>query len=276
MCNSPDLDEPRCPPAKRQTIRELLFRRVAPACAVSVLLMVSAPPAQAAADLYIKDTPADTGAEPNPDPGPMWVSEDIWVRQNPFPGHQPYPFTVDPAWLTAIVPLHQNPEYRDPKYSKPNYVYVRVRNRGDAASTGTERLRVYWAKASTGLSWPSQWVDYIAANCGPNKLYGIEITKPRRNRRWTTTGTPSSPSARCRLTSFRMGCSTGTSKTRSICTWSTTAPSILPRTGRMPSSRGTASTSTATKPCCARLIRRSRCSTGIGQPIRAVKRASRG
>ncbi len=181
MCNSPDLDEPRCPSAKPQTIRELLFHRVAPACAVWVLLTVSAPPAQAAADLYIKDTPADTGAEPNPDPGPMWVSEDIWVRQNPFPGHQPYPFTVDPAWLTAIVPLHQNPEYRDPKYSKPNYVYVRVRNRGDAASTGTERLRVYWAKASTGLSWPSQWVDYIAANCGPNKLYGIEITKPRRN-----------------------------------------------------------------------------------------------
>ena len=137
--------------------------------------------AQAAADLYIKDTPADTGVEPNPDTGPMWVSEDIWVRQNAISGYQPYAFSVDPAWLTALSPLHQNPEYRDPKYSKPNYVYVRVRNRGSSASSGAERLRVYWAKASTGLSWPSQWVDYVANNCGPSTLYGIELTKPRKN-----------------------------------------------------------------------------------------------
>jgi hypothetical protein len=141
---------------------------------------------QAAADLYMKDTPADTGAEPNPDLGAMYVTEDIWVRQNPISGYQPYPFGADPAWLTAVVPLHENPEYRDPKYSKPNYLYIRVRNRGSTASAGTERLRVYWAKASTGLSWPSQWVDYLAANCGPTKLYGIEITKPRRNMADTT------------------------------------------------------------------------------------------
>ncbi len=138
-------------------------------------------PAQGAADLYMKDTPADTGAEPNTNAGPMYVSEDIWVRQNPIPGYKPQPFGADPAWLTAISPLHQNPEYRDPKFSKPNYVYVRVRNRGGSASSGNERLRVYWAKASTGLSWPSQWVDYVATNCGPSNLYGIEITKPRKN-----------------------------------------------------------------------------------------------
>ena len=136
---------------------------------------------QAAADLYMKDTPADTGVEPNPDAGPMYITEDVWVRQNPISGYQPYAFVADPAWLAAVSPLHQNPEYRDPKYSKPNYVYVRVRNRGSTASAGTERLRLYWAKASTGLSWPSQWVDYLAANCGPTKLYGMEITKPRRN-----------------------------------------------------------------------------------------------
>ena len=129
----------------------------------------------------MKDTPADMGLEANPDPGPMWVTEDIWIRQNSISGYQPSAFVADPSWLTAVSPLHQNPEYRDPKYSKPNYLYVRVRNRGSTASAGTERLRVYWAKASTGLSWPSQWVDYLAANCGPTKLYGMEITKPRRN-----------------------------------------------------------------------------------------------
>ncbi|MCU1244902.1 MAG: subtilisin-like serine protease, partial [Acidobacteria bacterium] len=142
-------------------------------------------PAGAAEDLYIKDTPADTGVEPNPDAGPMWVSEDIWVRTSPDPGYQPYPFPeASPPW----IPLpHQNPEYRDPKFSVPNYVYVRVRNRGTTVSTGSERLRVYFAKASTGLSWPSQWVDYLANTCGPTKLFGAEITKPRKNAATATT-----------------------------------------------------------------------------------------
>ncbi|HEX7151232.1 MAG TPA: tyrosinase family protein [Thermoanaerobaculia bacterium] len=131
------------------------------------------------ADLFMKDTPADTGVEPNPDNGPMWVTEDIWVRTAPDPAYQPYPFTATaPPWTPGA---HQSPEYRDPKYSTPNYVYIRVRNRGNVASTGNERLRVYWAKASTGLNWPSQWVDYKANNCGPLKLYGMEITKPRKN-----------------------------------------------------------------------------------------------
>ena len=130
-------------------------------------------------DLYIKDTPSDTGIEPNPDTGPMWVTEDIWVRNNPDPGYQPYAFPeLSPPWTPLA---HENPEYRDPKYSTPNYVYVRVRNRGTSASTGTERLKLYWAKASTGLGWPAQWVDYLANNCGPTKLYGAEITKPRKN-----------------------------------------------------------------------------------------------
>lgn len=128
--------------------------------------------------VYMKDTPADTGAEPNPDTGPMWVSQDIWVRNSPDPGYTPYPFAAgSPPWT---FPAHQNPVYRDPLKSTPNYVYVEVRNDSAVASTGTERLRVYWAKASTGLAWPSQWVDYQPG--GPlTLLYGAEITKPRKN-----------------------------------------------------------------------------------------------
>jgi hypothetical protein len=137
--------------------------------------------AVAAPDLFIKDCPADVGAEPNAACAAYYLSEDIWARQTPIAGYQLAPFGADPAWLSAVVPFHQNPEYRDPKFSRPNFVYVRVRNRGSTASTGTERLRVYWAKASTGLNWPNQWVDYTANNCGPTKLYGIEITKPRKN-----------------------------------------------------------------------------------------------
>lgn len=126
----------------------------------------------------MKDTPADTCVEPNPDTGPMWVSQDIWVRNSPDPGYQPYPFPEgSPPWT---FPAHQNPVYRDPLKSTPNYVYVEVRNHGTTPTTGTERLRVYWAKASTGLSWPTQWVDYQPG--GPlTLLYGAEITKPRKN-----------------------------------------------------------------------------------------------
>jgi hypothetical protein len=175
------------PPVAFPFSSRFTFKRVA-LCAALLLLWGALAPASmnAAPDLYMKDTPADTGAEPNPDGGAMYITQDIWVRQNAISGYQPYPYVADPAWLTAVGTLHQNPEYRDPKYSKPNYLYVRVRNRGSTASAGTERLRVYWAKASTGLSWPSQWVDYLAANCGPTKLYGIEITKPRRNLADTT------------------------------------------------------------------------------------------
>lgn len=138
-------------------------------------------------DLYTKDTPADTGIEPNPNPGAMYVSDDIWVRTSPDPNYQPFPFPEgSPTWTPQA---HENPEYRDPKYGRPNYVYVRVRNRGDAATAGTEKLRIFWAKASTGLGWPIQWgggpwtqeVDYMASNCGSSKQYGAEVTKPRKN-----------------------------------------------------------------------------------------------
>jgi hypothetical protein len=162
-----------------------LFERVFSARAIrclgiklSVSLVAMAATAALAQTVYMQDTPADTGIEPNPDTGPMWVSEDIWVRNSPDPGWQPYPFTAgSPPWT---IPAHQNPVYRDPLKSTPNYVYVQVRNQGTTASTGTERLRLYWAKASTGLSWPSQWVDYQPGGLG-TPLYGGEITKPRIN-----------------------------------------------------------------------------------------------
>jgi hypothetical protein len=91
-------------------------------------------------DLWSKDTSDDTGVEPNPSSQAMYISDDIWVR-----------LSND----GLVNQDHQNPEYRTAGGS-PNYVYVRVRNR---ACTGTQSgtLRLYWAKASSGLSWPSPW-----------------------------------------------------------------------------------------------------------------------
>ncbi len=88
-------------------------------------------------DLWSKDVSDDFGSEPDPSGQPMWISDDIWVRND----------------NNGIVNQdHQNPEFG----SSTTTVYVRVRNRGCSGSaSGTVRL--YWAKASTGLSWPSPW-----------------------------------------------------------------------------------------------------------------------
>lgn len=117
-------------------------------------------------DLSISDTPFDAGLEPNPDPGPMWISDDIWVRNQDDQG---------------IV--HQNPQYKATGF---NYVYVRVTNRGDAAASGV--LKVYWAKASTGLSWPMQWFQ----NFQNGLLFGdqIPVTVPINLAAHTSTVVP--------------------------------------------------------------------------------------
>ena len=90
-------------------------------------------------DLYIKDRPFDVGLQPNPDSGPMWISDDIWVRQS-----------IDGG--TA----HENPEY---KLSSPNGVYIKVHNKGTVPST-SGKVKLYFAKASSGLTWPTNFVSF--------------------------------------------------------------------------------------------------------------------
>lgn len=116
-------------------------------------------------DLYMKDTDKeveserDRGEEPNIDNGPMWESEDIWVR------NQNDGFTNQ---------QHQNPEYM----ALPgnfNYVYVQVRNRGCIANAGTEMLELSWAKAGTALSWPSFWNGSITS---PALMGNLISTQP--------------------------------------------------------------------------------------------------
>jgi hypothetical protein len=134
----------------------------------------------AAADLWIRDDINDVGNEPNNDSPLLYTSDDIWVRRLPDPNYDPHPFPIgSPTW--SPLP-HEGPCYRDPKTSSPNYIYVRVRNRGSSPSSGTETLHVYWAKASTGLNWPGDWNDHLDNPCGGTpRLYGYEITKARKN-----------------------------------------------------------------------------------------------
>lgn len=137
------------------------------------------------ADLYIRDDTSDTGAEPNPSTGPMWLSPDIWVRNNPLPGWTPRPYSITstPWWADPTNPTNtnQDPDYASPLSGKPNYIYVRVRNRG-TASTGNERLLVYWASASTGLAWdPTKVGGSFIDDMQGGVLFGSEITKVRKN-----------------------------------------------------------------------------------------------
>jgi hypothetical protein len=108
-------------------------------------------PAGVAFDIYSKDRPFDTGVEPNPDSGPMWISEDIWIRQSLDGGT-----------------THQNPEF---KLSEPNGVYVKIRNRGNNTS-GCARLKVYFSKASTGLQWPTHFNNFYQNVGGNSVLHG--------------------------------------------------------------------------------------------------------
>ncbi|HKR04108.1 MAG TPA: tyrosinase family protein [Bacteroidia bacterium] len=139
-----------------------------------------------AQDLMIRDCLNDeinNGAQPSVScTNPIYTSDGIKVLQNPHPGYTPYPFTtaIGDAWDLVG---DEDAEYRDPTvYSKPNYIYVKVSNVGAAQSSGTEVLKVYWAKGSTGLTWSNMWNDYFAIYPGCSNLYlGDEVTKPRRN-----------------------------------------------------------------------------------------------
>ncbi|TVL98645.1 MAG: hypothetical protein CV087_20890 [Candidatus Brocadia sp. WS118] len=95
-------------------------------------------PASGDPDIWMQDTPEDVGNEPNSESHVFWESQDIWIRNHQVPAGE-------------VNPIHQNPIS-----GFTNYVYVRVRNR---ACSGLQQgmLKVYWAKASTGLSYPYPW-----------------------------------------------------------------------------------------------------------------------
>lgn len=132
--------------------------------------LVTASTSSPQSNLFIKDESVDLGVEPNTTTQYPWLSEDIWVRN-----------TND----GLITRVHENPEYQ---VGQPVYVYVRVRNKGVCdASLGTEKLKLYWAKAATALTWDSHWngsidLDFpngvIAGNIVPSTPKTIPVIPP--------------------------------------------------------------------------------------------------
>ena len=109
------------------------------------------------ADLWIRDTTSDTGLEPDPATvgQPMWQSPDIWVRNS-----------------QDGVYSHQNPEF-----GQTNYVYTRVRNRSTEKNASGD-LELYYANASTGLSWDADWTHFgtmSIASLAPNAIQDISL-----------------------------------------------------------------------------------------------------
>ncbi len=109
---------------------------------------------KAGADLYMQDQTTDSGIEPNPYTLDYYTSPDIWVRNANDGGT-----------------IHQNPEA-----GQTNYVYVKVRNRGYSASAASgNRLKLYWAAASAGLSWTYPWTGATYLCSGNSVPVGGQI-----------------------------------------------------------------------------------------------------
>ena len=101
-------------------------------------------------DLLVRNSLNDFGIEPDVETGQAyWNSPDIWVRNQ-----QDGTYIFD----------HQNPEYSP---TNPNYIYVRVTNKGCVTSSGNDVLELYWAKANTSLNWPDYWDGSIVVNGVP-------------------------------------------------------------------------------------------------------------
>ncbi|GEC78589.1 S8 family serine peptidase [Flavobacterium aquatile] len=110
-------------------------------------------------DLIVKDSYDDSGMEPNNVTQHMWNSPNIWIRSD----------------LQAMTVEHQNPIYYAD--NSPNKVRVRVKNNSCITSTGAEQLKVYWAKAGTGLAWPNPWnggVIFPASNASLGGIIGVQ------------------------------------------------------------------------------------------------------
>jgi hypothetical protein len=85
-------------------------------------------------DVWGKDTAADNGDEPSSNPV-TWASPDIRVRTGPG----------------AVDGPTQNPQA-----GQQSSIFVTVRNRGGAPAANVA-VKVYRAKAATGIGWPGDW-----------------------------------------------------------------------------------------------------------------------
>jgi hypothetical protein len=102
-------------------------------------------------ELYIKDNASDNGIAPSI--GVECYSPDIWVSD-----------VNDPS----------APPVANPEHGQPNYVFVRVHNRGSKAANGAS-VNLYWANPGTNLSRPFWSTDGISIDGVPGNIRHVDV-----------------------------------------------------------------------------------------------------
>lgn len=113
------------------------------------------PPTAISEDLFMRDMADDIGDEPNTTSVAMHRSDDIWVRNS------------NDGFM--------NQEHVNAIGGATNYVYVRVRNRGCGTANSAD-VKLYWAKASSGLGWPAPWDGSVTSPALMGELIGQQPT----------------------------------------------------------------------------------------------------
>jgi hypothetical protein len=129
-CTSGNLSNPECDAEVWQTLNDT-------ACTVANFRDRSG--CADVGNVWMKDTWADTGAEPDPQTSgqSMFKSPYIWARLAP---------------LADVLDQHK---HENPEFGQTNYVYVKLHN--DFSTSASGQLKLYYAQSSTGLSWPADW-----------------------------------------------------------------------------------------------------------------------
>lgn len=126
----------------------------------------------APANVWMKDTWGDTGAEPDPDPDIMYASPYVWTRNS-----------ADTVVSGTTDRYQHEHEHQNPVLHAPTWAYVKLHNSGPTGAAG--RVRLYYANASTSLAWPGAWtpigsIDVAAIDfaAGSTKVVQIPWADP--------------------------------------------------------------------------------------------------
>ena len=108
-------------------------------------------------DLWMRDSPKDTGLEANRSIDRSNVSNDIFFSPDLYN-------CVD----DSLCPKHEGAEF---KMNSPSFAHYTIRNKGTVASKPAN-LFLYWTLASTGEIWPTSWTTNLN-----NRFYNADSSK---------------------------------------------------------------------------------------------------
>lgn len=127
-------------------------------------------------DVYLKDGWCDVGNEPNENcDSAGW--DDIWASPDFYPFHAGAGSIPTDDWVANNSPFFTQIDFssEDNNYQFNNYLFYRVRNKGNCVSGGGNlygALYMYYTMASTGEIWDDSWIKNQEGGC----MLGNQIT----------------------------------------------------------------------------------------------------